>query len=301
MPKQASPARHWCFTWNNPPEDTLPEFLFQYNYLVYGKENAATGTAHLQGYVSLTTKERLSALVKKFPGIHFEQMRGTSEQAADYCKKDNNFFEFGSFPKTCGEAVKDKYAKIHELAKTNNAEAFYEQHQDAAFLYPQKFIALVQHYRGAPQPLPEIAAWWFMGPSGSGKSRTARGENPGFYLKPSGTKWWDGYNFEDVVLLDDLGKKHDYMLEFLKNWADHYPFRAEVKQAHTGLIRPTTIIVTTQYHWDELTDDPELRAAIARRFKVRTFPEDVEVYSPLVLPYDSFETQFPQDFGFLDE
>lgn len=55
------------------------------------------------------------------------------------------------------------------------------------------------------RPLPTVQ--WIVGPSGSGKSTKAESENPGAYwlnLDGTGTVWWDGYDGEDTVVIDDF-------------------------------------------------------------------------------------------------
>ena len=43
-------------------------------------------------------------------------------------------------------------------------------------------------------------------------------------------KWWDGYAGEEVVVLDDFDPRHaEHLSYYLKIWADHYAFNAEVK------------------------------------------------------------------------
>ena len=70
---------------------------------------------------------------------------------------------------------------------------------------------------------------WVCGPSGCGKSSWVRETYPVFYSK-SMNKWWDGYDHEDVVVLDDFDPKHaEFLSYYLKIWADHYSFNAEVK------------------------------------------------------------------------
>jgi len=57
-------------------------------YYVFQQEvTPDTGRVHLQGYVVLLRKTRLTTLYRKF-AAHFEIRRGTHQQALDYCTKD---------------------------------------------------------------------------------------------------------------------------------------------------------------------------------------------------------------------
>lgn len=99
-------SRRWCFTLNNYDEDAyqaVRSFLDseRCKYGVVGKETGETGTPHLQGFVILPAPQRLSFL-RRFlsPRAHYEQARGSSVQAADYCKKeDTEAYEVGVLPK----------------------------------------------------------------------------------------------------------------------------------------------------------------------------------------------------------
>lgn len=93
-------GKRWVFTLNNytqEEEDHLVNLDNEsFSYLVFGRERGESGTPHLQGFIVFNTRKRITQL-KQLLGdrYHFESARGTSKQAADYCKKDGDFVERG--------------------------------------------------------------------------------------------------------------------------------------------------------------------------------------------------------------
>lgn len=272
-----SRAKNWCLTWNNYDEVSMQKCFDDLicAYLVFGREISESGTEHIQGYVSFLERKTLSQVRQLIPTAHWEVMRGTPTQASQYCKKEKNFLEKGEMPLAQTEkghsASLEQWTRIHELAKTGDKDKFLNEFPMHSFLHMNKFVDLTTSYRKKPKPNDVIENHWYLGKSGSGKSRTARMRYPDAYIKPTETKWWPDYNGEETVIIDDVGQNMEYVLEKLKIWGDHYPFQAEGKGTHTGLIRPKRLIVTSQYHWDEITLDVQLREALARRFKLTKF------------------------------
>lgn len=97
-------ARNWCFTINNYTDEDIErmedlglQIGTTLKYLVVGREVGEEGTPHLQALIQFNKKLRLNQ-VKSYVGAraHCEIMRGTSTQASMYCKKDEDFLEYGT-------------------------------------------------------------------------------------------------------------------------------------------------------------------------------------------------------------
>jgi hypothetical protein len=90
--KQISPSKKWVFTYNNYDSSdcsTLNDALkSQCEKFAFQEETGECGTKHLQGACVFKTKVRPLSL-KLCDGIHWEKMKGTVQQAVDYCMKDD--------------------------------------------------------------------------------------------------------------------------------------------------------------------------------------------------------------------
>jgi len=207
------------------------------------------------------------------PRAHLEPRQGTIDQAVAYCKKDGDYEEFGTKPlsqKEKGQCNKRRWAKILTLSEQGDWETL--KHEE-----PHVWLTMEEKLRKKCKVMPEAlnigpgdkVHEWYYGEPGTGKSHKARMENPGAYLKRK-NKWWDGYEGQDVVIIEEWSPDDKLSLQNLKEWADKWPFAAERKGGYMN-IRPKKIIVTSNYHPNDCCERSEDTMALARRFRITRF------------------------------
>lgn len=267
-----SQGRNWCFTHNNYTNtEWIDEMTHGHPvYRIYGKEVGASGTPHLQGFVAFRLNVRLAFLKKHFPQeIHWEIAR-LVPQAIEYCKKDGDVTEHGECPRRWVIRGSTRWEEARSAAENGDFDSI---PADMMIRYRSNLIGIHNDSIAKTQyEDTEEQNEWYWGSTGTGKSRKAREDNPGFFLKLH-NKWWDHYEGQETVIIDDLGEgKAKALTDHIKQWADRYPFPAEKKGSAT-VIRPKKIIVTSNYSPDQIWADTADLEPILRRFKVVHFDQ----------------------------
>lgn len=259
-------AKSWNLTVNNYTEVDVTELLaLECRYIVIGREIGEQGTPHLQVFVMFEERKRLSTVTKLHTG-HWSPVTSTPHKAAAYCKKDGMFTEQGTPPICPGKREREDWEQVFHAIKEHRDD-------DIPFRIRVLHDSCIQAIqRRHPLTLPQVSEMpgiWYTGPPGSGKSMRVRQLAPTAYIK-SHNKWWDGYQGEEDVIIDDVDETWEALGSHLKTWVDHYPFRAEYKGG-SMMIRPKRIFVTSNF-WPgtlfiklpAITQD-----AITRRFEMR--------------------------------
>lgn len=258
--------RNICFVVNNWTNEDLNAVKgLEYSYCIIGFEGKDK-TPHLQVYVELSKQKRFKALCKLMPrAADIKPRWSTAQNASDYCKKEGDYWEDGELSRQGKRTDLDAFVQaVKEQPKITRLELV-EQHTSILARYP-KFIQEVKSVYNKPTTLDwkEPPNIWIYGPPGTGKTKSYE---EGSYKKLI-NKWWDNYDNEDDVLIDDVDPDSmKYLTHHMKQWADRYPFRAEVKGG-TVLIRPQRIIVTSNYSINECFPNEQDQLAIKRRFLV---------------------------------
>lgn len=265
-----SRARCYAFTLNNYTDEDIAAvdaLAGVANYVIRGKEVGEENTPHLQCFVQFNDAKTFTSVKKMLPRAHIEATRGSPYDNYEYCSKDGDFVEHGTRPSKTGAAGGSGNKKRWDDARKAAEEGRFDDIDSEIFMRCHGTIKRIRFdamLKAVPKDT-DVRMEWFWGKAGVGKSRKAREENPGAFLKKASNKWWDGYEGEDVVIIEDFDKRHDYMIHDLKIWGDRYAFPAEVKGGMIK-IRPKKLIVTSNWHPTKIWTADEDLEPIMRRF-----------------------------------
>lgn len=238
-------SRAFCFTWNNyTEEDMMFVQSLDITYGVFGREICpTTGTPHIQGYIYYKNPRYYSAVKKRLEGAHVDIAKGDHEDNYKYCTKSGKYEEVGIRPKpgkrTDLEIVRDRIMEGESVDTIviEDPQAF---HQYGRTLERIETIQNRNRFR----------TWmtkgiWYTGATGVGKSHKAfENYHPKtHYVYPNDNGWWDGYNGQEIVILNDF--RGEINFQFLLRLVDKWPEFVRRRGREPAPFLAKTIIVTS--------------------------------------------------------
>lgn len=272
--------RYVCMTLNNYTETEYSSIIDRKDdvaYMVVGKEIGESGTPHLQMYVEFKANNgKTMSAVKKFfktDRLHIEERRGTPVQASEYCKKEEDYVEFGEIAQ---QGQRTDWKMAFEMIRDGMSI------QDVIAIQPQLLpcIRALERMRQIAKCDPierDVKVIIAYGDAGAGKSKFFWDMDQDLFSKPNG-EWWDGYCGEDSVLLDDFYGGIMYS-EFLKV-LDRYKLRVPVKGGFVGA-RWKNVFITSNEEpskWYKHGMTPALKRRINECYKLVTNGEMTQVF-----------------------
>lgn len=224
-----------------------------------------TGRAHVQGYVEMhaTTRfERIKAILN-MPSAHMAERQKSRKHAIDYVTKEETREE-NTFPVLIGlcHDQDTKNYKSRQGARTDiqgmvdliksgkrtieqlDADADTFVKFSRGFADVRRIIQQSQAKRIRTEL--EVVVYW--GAAGSGKTRAVYDkhgvENVFTLIADNSACWFDGYEGEDVLLIDDFKGWVTYSM--LLKILDIYPLRCPVKNSFT-YAKWTKVYITSNY------------------------------------------------------
>lgn len=133
--------------------------------------------------------------------VHLEIRRGSSRQAADYCRKDGEVFEVGEIS---AQGNRTDLTELKESIESGNLDVI-ETHFELYCRYKNGIDALLDKQYLKKKRTTMTVGYWFYGPTGTGKSHRAfemAGED--VYVWTDDNGWWDGYRGQKTVIINDF-------------------------------------------------------------------------------------------------
>ena len=258
MAAKTEQSKRWCFTINNPTDDDKfwenAEQQEQLEYLIVQYEVGEQGTPHYQGFLILKRRNRLTWLKNNMnERAHWERTRGTDQQAADYCKKEDTHpegslrFEWGTLKAALKRKDRDclEEAVIEEVKRIQDEGFRSVRDIDPQVLARPGFMAaynaLTADLLGVYRP--ELKIVTMVGPPGTGKSYAINTLFPhaGRAIMGNGGTWFANPTATVMVFEEFAGQ---IPLQKMLKLLDPYPMALEVK----GGMRPamyTLVIITS--------------------------------------------------------
>lgn len=233
-----SQSKNWVFTLNNYSEDEESELQVSHDcvsYIIFGKEVGDSGTPHLQGYIEFNKNMTLIGIKRLFKSDRFYLAKrlGTSEDAANYCRKGSDIYERGIMkkPRLTKTTVKNKLLEfIPDIRKTGLREFSNDPNCNLSMLkHAEKWVSLNMSPRKITDPL---VVYWFYGETGCGKTWRAYNESVEAgcepYIRSGNGRFFDGYTGQSHVIFDDF-REDDIPFNMMLRLLDKYPVSVEIK------------------------------------------------------------------------
>lgn len=246
-------SRSYVFTVNNYTTEML---VFMQNfgktkpveYMCFSREVGESGTPHLQGMVMFKNGRAWKSVQASIPG-HIEYMKGTPQQAMEYCMKDNaidqgRFWESDINNRPKGQGARTDLEVMKEGVKSGwDIAQVWENAQSYQAFQMGKAGVLLRGSRRDPEHPPLVI--WCHGPTGSGKSKWAWSEYPDAWGSGQVVNGFicAGYNGQDVAIFDDL-RPQDVTFSLMLKLLDRYPMRVRVIGGDVNWA-PKVIVITT--------------------------------------------------------
>lgn len=234
-------GKTWELTLNNYEEADI-ECLdrWEVRRIIVSKEVEDEGTPHLQGKITFTRNYRLAALKKLHPRVHWELSRATDEW--NYVMKSGSEVVIDKNNRKQG-ARSDLEAVHESIKKAKTMRQVANDHPVEFMKYPNGIAKL--HAFNEERRTKKPAVTWLYGDTSTGKTSSVFKRHPDIeiWTAPSDFKFWNGYEQQEVILIDDFREERLAFDELLRV-LDAYPMTVNVKNGHRELNSPFIYITS---------------------------------------------------------
>jgi len=236
-------------------------------------ERGESGNHHLQFAIYLERSQRGTWLSQNIcESVHWERCRSVSATREYVTKSESRVagpWEYGEFP-SIGGGRRSDLDDVKELLDAGSSLREISESHFAAFI---RYRSGFQAYRLLRQPardwVMDVRVFW--GDTGTGKTRGVyefAGDKPVYPLSQNyngGVVWWDAYQGEEIVLIDDF---YGWLpISYLLKLLDRYPMLIRTRDGHIQFTSRIVFITSNTSPDEWYPNAPEeVRRALRRRF-----------------------------------
>ena len=273
--------------------DKLQEQLKRYNpyYGIACHENApTTGTSHY--HLLMLFKDKVctrNLTILEVDGImpHIEPVHNNLKRIIQYIKKNGEIAELNKDNCPVKMEMMNKVEKAKLMLTGDLQECFLNGTLSSVDIIRADKIKKIFAMNKKPDPFSRKLVLWFKGESGEGKTRTAvelaDRYQFRYWMTSSDLKWFDGYDEQEVAIIDEFRKSMLKDWSFLLRLLDGYSLFVPVKGAFAKWC-PKIVIITTPatpteaFSWvdkDGQEQNWDRQEQLERRL---TFDDELQVY-----------------------
>jgi len=234
--------------------DTVKEKRRQTRGIIFQEEQTPTKkTPHLQGFIRFEKAVARNFVKETLGASHvWCEIAVDAEKAITYCRKHETRFgetyEEGDLQFEQGKSSRMTEA-VRLIQEGSSVDDVGSEYPEQLVLHERGFRALrALHQKKHKALRTDLKVYLLYGATGVGKTFAVFKEHPdAYFVNPpsSGTVWYDGYDGESVLVLDEFSgwMSHAELLRLL----DVYPLTVPYKG---GFIRAvyTTVYITSNFH-----------------------------------------------------
>lgn len=270
-PKRRIRSKGWFCTWpkcDEAKEFCLSEIKKKHDLIEYVicKEDHADETKHLHAFFKVGKRIEFKSDLFDFAGYHghYESAKSWRSVKA-YVKKEGDYISNFDVQSAMRKKSKQLISQRNSKLINTDIKELVDSGEISILTVPSLLKAKrLYHTSSKPPLIIKRHCFWIYGRPRVGKSHIVREMFPDLYDKPQ-NKWWDLYENEQCVLIDDFDKQGECLGHHLKIWADDYRFLGEIKGGSI-YIANKILIVTSNYKIDDIFSDTEVRDALMCRF-----------------------------------
>lgn len=251
MPCKTAKTFGPCTLNNYTEEDIVWLQQLECNVMTCSAEVGESGTPHLQFSVTFKRSYSFAALKKLHPRVSWREQ--DCKQDNNYCRKRDSTLLIDRDERQKKGARNDIVAAKETARSTGSMRAVVEDATSCqAISVAQAWLTYNEPKRPLGTP---IEVHWRYGPTGLGKTRPIwdkYGED-GVYT-PTSYKWWQGYDGQHVVLIDEFRGdwcKFGQLLKLL----DRYPYTVECKGGSRQIQARVWYITSCKCPWTVYNPD----------------------------------------------